>query len=226
VSKRIIQKKRDKAKSRRLRYLVLLAVVVIAIPSLYLIGEYGLPFGSYLSNSTRQAATVAGQNKWARRIGLPGLPNFYKASDELYRGAQPTAEGMEQLEKLGVKTVVNLRALHSDRDELKGTDLSYVHIGMTAWCISDNDVIRFLRVVTDPNRTPVFVHCQHGADRTGAMCASYRVVVQGWSKEEAIKEMTKGGFGFHYFWQNLPKLIRKLDVQKIKEKAGLVGNPI
>ena len=216
-----MQKKRGKAKSRRLRYLVLLAAIVIAVASLYLAGEYGLPFGSYFSNNTRQAATVAEQNKWARRIELPGLPNFYKVSDELYRGAQPTAEGMKQLEKLGVKTVVNLRALHSDRDELKSTDLSYVHIGMTAWCVSDNDVIRFLRVVTDPNRTPAFVHCEHGSDRTGAMCASYRIVVQGWSKEEAIKEMTKGGYGFNRFWQNLPKFICKLNVQKIKHETGL-----
>jgi len=216
-----MQKKRNKEKSTRLRYLALLAAILIALSSVFLAGEYGLPFGSYFRNNQRQAATIAEQNKWAQRFELPGLPNFYKVSDELYRGAQPTAEGMKQLEKLGFKTVVNLRALHSDRDELKGTDLSYVHIGMTAWCISDNDVIRFLRVVTDPNRTPVFVHCQHGSDRTGAMCASYRIVVQGWSKEEAIKEMTKGGFGFHIFWQNLPIFIRKLNVQKIKEKAGL-----
>jgi protein tyrosine phosphatase (PTP) superfamily phosphohydrolase (DUF442 family) len=221
VSKQIVQKKRGKVKSRKLRYLVLLAAIVIAVASLYLAGEYGLPFGSYFSNNTRQAATVAEQNKWAQHIELPGLPNFYKVSDELYRGAQPTAEGMKQLEKLGVKTVINLRALHSDRDELKGTDLSYVHIGMTAWCISDNDVIRFLRVVTDPNRTPAFVHCEHGSDRTGTMCASYRIVVQGWSKEEAIKEMTKGGFGFHVFWQNLPIFIHKLNVQKIKRETGL-----
>jgi tyrosine-protein phosphatase SIW14 len=217
----MMQKKRDKVKRKRLRYLVLLAVIFIAGSSVYVVGEYGLPFGSYLSNNTRQAATVAEQHKWAQRIEQPGLPNFYKISDELYRGAQPTAEGMRQLEKLGVKTVVNLRALHSDRAEIKGTDLSYVHIGMTAWCISENDVIRFLRVVTDPNRMPVFVHCEHGADRTGAMCASYRVIVQGWSKEEAVKEMTKGGFGFHIFWQNLPRFIRKLNVQKIRNETGL-----
>jgi tyrosine-protein phosphatase SIW14 len=221
VSKQIIQKKRVKAKSRRLRYLVLLAAILIALSGIYLAGEYGLPFESYFRNDQRQAATIAEQNKWAARIELPGLPNSYKVSDELYRGAQPTAAGMKQLEKLGVKTVVNLRALHSDRQEIKGTDLSYVHIGMTAWCISDNDVIRFLRVVTDPNRTPIFVHCQHGSDRTGTMCAIYRIVVQGWSKDEAIEEMTKGGFGFNRFWQNLTKFIRKLNVQKIKRETGL-----
>jgi tyrosine-protein phosphatase SIW14 len=217
----MVPKKRNKTKYKRLRYLALLAAIIITLSSVYLAGEYGLPFGSYFRNNQRQAATIAEQNKWAERIELPGLPNFYKVSDELYRGAQPTAEGMKQLEKLGVKTVVNLRALHSDRDEIKGTDLSYVHIGMTAWCISDNDVIRFLRIVTDKSRTPVFVHCQHGSDRTGTMCAIYRIVVQGWSKDEAIEEMTKGGFGFHSFWRNLPKFIRKLNIQKIKHETDL-----
>jgi protein tyrosine phosphatase (PTP) superfamily phosphohydrolase (DUF442 family) len=217
----MVPKKRNKTKYKRLRYLALLAAIIITLSSVYLAGEYGLPFGSYFRNNQRQAATIAEQNKWAERIELPGLPNFYKVSDELYRGAQPTAEGMKQLEKLGVKTVVNLRALHSDRDEIKGTDLSYVHIGMTAWCISDNDVIRFLRIVTDKSRTPVFVHCQHGSDRTGTMCAIYRIVVQGWSKDEAIEEMAKGGFSFHSIWQNLPDYVRKLDINEIKHSAGL-----
>jgi tyrosine-protein phosphatase SIW14 len=217
----MVPKKRNKTKYKRLRYLALLAAIIITLSSVYLAGEYGLPFGSYFRNNQRQAATIAEQNKWAERIELPGLPNFYKVSDELYRGAQPTAEGMKQLEKLGVKTVVNLRALHSDRDEIKGTDLSYLHIGMTACCINNNDVIRFLRIVTDKSRTPVFVHCQHGSDRTGTMCAIYRIVVQGWSKDEAIEEMTKGGFGFHSFWRNLPKFIRKLNIQKIKHETDL-----
>ena len=85
----------------------------------------------------------------------------------------------------------------------------------------EEDIVRFLRIVTDKNRQPVFVHCLHGADRTGTMCAAYRVVVDGWTKQQAIDEMTKGGYGFHPVWTNLPKLIENLDVEKIKAKAGL-----
>ena len=33
--------------------------------------------------------------------------------------------------------------------------------------------------------------------------------------------MTKGGFSFHPIWTNLPKFIEKLDVDKVKVKAGL-----
>ena len=165
---------------------------------------------------------AAVQAKLAQPVGLPGLPNLHKVSDDLYRGAQPSSEGMKQLEKLGVKTVVDLRSFHSDRDELKGTSLTYEHISMTALTPEDKDVVRFLKVATDPNRTPVFVHCKQGADRTGTMCAIYRIAVEGWSKDDAIEEMTKGGFEFHRIFQNLVKYIRRLDIDKIRNQAGLI----
>jgi hypothetical protein len=53
------------------------------------------------------------------------------------------------------------------------------------------------------------------------MCAAYRVAVDGWTKRQALDEMTQGGFGFHSIWSNLPKLIENLDVENIRVKAGL-----
>ncbi len=159
--------------------------------------------------------------QWAEKINLTGVPNFHKVSEDLYRGAQPSNEGMKQLEKLGIRTVVSLRSFHSDRDKLKGTSLNYEHIYMKAWHPEEKEVIRFLSIVTDKDLTPVFVHCQHGADRTGTMCAVYRIALQGWSKDEAIEEMTKGDFGFHSIFGNLVNYIRGLDIEKIKQKAGI-----
>ena len=214
-------KEQDKAKSTRLRYLVLLPAILIILLGAYFVVEYGLPFSSHISNTQRQAETNNAQEKWAEPIELPGLPNFHKVSDDLYRGAQPTAEGMKQLKKLGIKTVVNLRSSHSDHDELEGTGLAYEHIEMTAWGKpEEKDVLRFLQIVSDINSSPVFVHCQHGADRTGTMCAIYRIIIQGWSKEEAIEEMTKGGFGFHSIWRSLPDYISKLDIEEIKRTVS------
>jgi len=160
---------------------------------------------------------------WATPIaGIAGLPNFHRVSDGLYRGAQPTsAEGFRRLEKMGIKTVLNLRSLHSDKKLLAGTGLAYESINMKAWHAENEDIVRFLQIVTDPDRQPVFVHCQHGADRTGTMCAVYRIVVQGWDKEEAIRETRYGGFGFHEIWTGLPKYIRKLDIQTIRDKTNL-----
>ena len=53
------------------------------------------------------------------------------------------------------------------------------------------------------------------------MIAVYRIAVQGWSKAEAIREMTEGGFGFHRTWSNLPTWIQKLNIDRIKRQAGI-----
>ncbi len=159
--------------------------------------------------------------KWAVPIHGRGLPNLHRVSEKLYRGAQPRAEGFSELEAMGVKTVVNLRLMHSDEDEMEGTKLSYEHIGAEAWDIDDDDVVRFLRIAADPGRAPVFVHCKYGADRTGAMVGVYRVVLQGWEREEAIREMTTGGFGYHSIWDDPIEYIREMDVLRLKREAGI-----
>ena len=128
---------------------------------------------------------------------------------------------MGQLKQLGIQTIVNLRSFHSDRDAIGQTGLAYDHIYMKAWHPEEEDVIRFLQIVTNPKRTPVLVHCQHGADRTGSMVALYRIAVQGWTKEAAIREMTQGGFGYHEIWINLPPWIRDMDITALRRKAGI-----
>lgn len=162
---------------------------------------------------------------WAQSVTAEGVPNLYRVSSNLFRSAQPTAQGMIHLEKRGIVTIVNLRSFHSDRDEIGKTGLGYEHITMKAWHPERKEIIRFLKIVTNPKQTPVLVHCMHGADRTGTMCALYRVVVQGWTKQAAIREMTRGGFGFHTIWKNLPAWIEELDMDSVREDAGIKAVP-
>jgi protein tyrosine phosphatase (PTP) superfamily phosphohydrolase (DUF442 family) len=182
-----------------------------------------LSFMMVLSLATNVCADSPGERpeKWAQPIRMRGVPNLHKVSDNLYRSAQPTAEGMRNLKKMGVETIVSLRSFHTDRDEIGDTGLAYEHIHMKAWHPEEEDIVRFLQIVTCPQKGPVLVHCQHGADRTGAMCAVYRVAIQGWTKEEAVKEMTEGGFGFHGVWANIAPWINKLDIGEIKRQAGI-----
>jgi protein tyrosine/serine phosphatase len=159
--------------------------------------------------------------RWATPLKRDGVPNLHRVDKGLYRGGQPTAQGMRELAKLGVKSVINLRAFHSDRDEIAGTDLGYVHFPMMAFHVDEEDVVRFLKAATDEKRRPVFVHCMHGADRTGVMCAAYRIAVQGWDKDAAIREMTEGGFGHHAIFANLAAFLREADFAAIRKKAGI-----
>jgi len=158
---------------------------------------------------------------WAVRVEARGLPNLHRIATGLYRGAQPTAEGFANLAKMGVKTVVNLRSSHSDRPLLRGTRLHYVELPMRPWAVDEADVVAFLGIATDRKRQPVFFHCQHGADRTGTMAAVWRMTVQRWSLDDALREMKDGGFGYHSIWRNLPDLLQKLDIDKIRIDAGL-----
>jgi uncharacterized protein (TIGR01244 family) len=178
-------------------------------------------FGCVVFAGTPESPSTNRPVHWARPIQLAGVPNLHQVTTNLYRSAQPTADGMRRLKALGIKTVINLRSFNSDRDEIKNTGLDYVHISMKAWHPEEKEAIRFLRLVTDPARCPVLVHCQHGADRTGAMCAVYRGAVQGWTRDEAVTEMLNGGFGFHGVWKNLIKWINGLDFRRMLKEAGI-----
>lgn len=163
---------------------------------------------------------------WAQPLVRNGLPNLHRVTETLYRGAQPEPAGFAELQSLGIKTVVNLRAFHSDTDSVGKTGLKYEEISFKTWHPEEDDIVKFLRIVGNTNNAPVFVHCQHGADRTGTMCAIYRIIACGWSKEDAIREMTEGGFGFHPVWDNLVRFIRNLDVDGIRKKAAIVPAPM
>lgn len=175
-----------------------------------------------LSCLTHEALPPAQRPKaWAQPKQVEGVGNFHRVSATLYRGEQPTAQGFVSLKQLGIRTVVNLRLTHSDKEALGDLPLQYVHIPMAAWDVEHQEVVQFLKVVTDSKRHPVFVHCLHGADRTGMMVALYRVVVDGWSKAEAIREMKQGGFGHHMILGNLTSDIEQMDIAALKEKVGL-----
>ncbi len=170
------------------------------------------------SVSQPKRTLAAASREWAVRIEKPGLPNLRRVSNDLYGGGEPTAEGLRQLDALGVKTIINLRSFHKGGKKIPGTDLAYEEIPMNTWHAEDEDAVRFLKLLADRNRAPFFIYCHHGADRTGLLCAVYRIVIQGWTKDEAIAEMILGGFGFHGVWQNLVDYLRKLDVEKLKRQ--------
>lgn len=170
------------------------------------------------NTSTGSAQVENDDANWAVKVERQGCPNLHKVSDGLYRGAQPEEKGFAELEKLGIKTVVCLRRWHDDEEEIEGTNLEYVAIPMNTWEPTRENVLKFLKVVTDEEKQPVFVHCLHGADRTGTMTAIYRIVIEGWTKEEALKEMQQGDFGYHEIWKMLPEFVEELDVEGIKKE--------
>ena len=169
---------------------------------------------------------------WAQPISMPGLPNLHQVSPTLFRSAQPDFEGlvivnnMQHLspqQETPLRTVLSLRPDRSDEKIYPSRNVHYERIEMNTWDIKDADVIKALRIINTPAMQPVLLHCQHGADRTGLISAIYRIMYQGWSKDEAIREMTLGNFGYHPMWKNLVEYITQLDVADLRKKVEAEG---
>lgn len=152
------------------------------------------------------------------RDDLPGVANFAQVSPVLFRGAQPTPEGFQQLKQMGVRTIVDLREFHSDAELMEGLGMRLVRLRFNPAKPTDDLVAAFLQVVQDPANQPVFVHCKAGADRTGTMVAIYRVVVQGWPVGEAVKELPR--FRFHAVWTDLMDYLACLDRARLQHLAA------
>jgi len=175
------------------------------------------------TNKTIQLPPDQRPATWAVPMREPGLSNLHQVSSVLFRGAQPLPEGFSSLQKMGIKTVVDLRGFHDDEPPREVKGLKIVTIRFHTWHPEDEDMVAFLKVMNDPARQPVFVHCKRGIDRTGTMVALYRIAIQGWTKDEALREMTQGGFGYDDLFPNLVEYVRKLDVEKIKQEAQRKG---
>lgn len=152
------------------------------------------------------------------------ITNFAKVDDGIYRGARPkNLSEIQNLKNIGIKTVINLQGGDVTDDEL-GWLIPYVEEGESlaernqekrqVESLSMNyrnlplnslskvtkreadRIVLALMMMKDSNLKPIFIHCAHGADRTGLVIALYRVIYQNWSKERAQIEMIRMGHNF------------------------------
>jgi len=156
---------------------------------------------------------------WATPVLSENLKNGYWVDGRVYRSAQPDAQGMKVLEQLGVRRVLNLREFHDDRDENGATTLKLFNVPMNAAHIRDEEVVKALQIIL-ASEEPILVHCWHGSDRTGTVVAMYRMVVQGWSRDEAIDELVHGGYGYHAVYDNIPEYLERVDLEEIRRQLG------
>lgn len=166
------------------------------------------------------AATPARPATWAVAVPARTIGNFYRVEPDLYRSARPQSDGFHELQTLGVRTILDLE---SPADDLAahGTSLKLFHVPMTAFGLRDDLVLQALRIMADPANRPIVVHCQLGADRTGALMALYRVVVQGWSKEDALREMNGGGYHHSSWFRNLDQYVSAANVDALRKELGI-----
>lgn len=158
--------------------------------------------------------------EWAQPVIGVELDNFYQVSKDVYRSEQPDDEVMVQLQAMGIRSSLNLREYHSDKDEAEGTSLKLYRVPMNAGEINDALVEQALTAIAEAPK-PVLVHCWHGSDRTGAIVAMYRMVFQNWPRERAIDEFVNGGFGYHKnVYPNIERYLETVDIERFKKRLA------
>ncbi len=167
------------------------------------------------------ASATAGQRPatWAAPVFSERIGNFYRLDDKVYRSEQPDRKGFEELKAIGIRNILSLREFHSD-DDGREAGLTLYRVRMEAGDITIEQVVEALRIIRNAEG-PILIHCWHGSDRTGLVSAMYRIVFQGWPKEDAIDELMHGGYGYHAMYKNIPEFIRQADIEQVKQ--GVLG---
>jgi tyrosine-protein phosphatase SIW14 len=139
------------------------------------------------------------------------LPNFHTVSPGIYRGAAPTLGGLEKLKAMGIKTIVDLRIspklVRIEKAEAIDMGFKFINLPMGADPPTNKEVTVLTTTLQQAPAQPVFVHCQHGADRTGCMIGIWRETRQGWGFDQTFVEMRK--YGFNPRWTKLTAAVQQ-----------------
>jgi protein tyrosine phosphatase (PTP) superfamily phosphohydrolase (DUF442 family) len=173
------------------------------------------------------AAAIEFPSSQGQKLHFPSIPNAGKISGQLYRGAQPRPGGLEELKKLGITTIVDLRGedaslRNREKQEAESLGLRFVAIPVSGWSPPTSEqVAEFLSLFRSSAQEKVFVHCRFGEDRTGVFVASYRMALQGWSPRRALHEMYF--FGFNGFWHPAMRTFVRDFPRRLKESPALAA---
>jgi len=137
---------------------------------------------------------------FAEKIQIRGVSDAGKVSDFLYRGTQPNSQGVDELKKHGVGTIVDLRGefrgtMETEPIQAESRSMQLVTIPGNGWSPpTDEQIAQFFALIRERPRHKIFVHCWLGSDRTGVFIAAYRIAFEGWTPEQALREM----YAFHF----------------------------
>ena len=179
------------------------------------------------------------QGAQAEDSGRPDLPNFNQVSPVLYRGGRPSTAGLQKLAQMGIRTIINLQggdldsdfwrilrftepgelpaAIKAEGEMAKTLQMNYLSYPLNSidpvTDAEEANIAKILAHFQDPALQPIFIHCEHGKDRTGLLVALERIQAEGWTKQRAWNEWVSLGHGriAQFFTRSLDRFFNSLD---------------
>lgn len=137
---------------------------------------------------------------YQRIVGVPGLSNVgivksgpagFIRPTQIYRSAQPS-----DYQLLGnIATILDLREfVGDDAETVQALGIRYINWPLTVFSdIEPDEFDKLMAIIAMPEYWPLLIHCTAGVDRTGTVCAAYRISQDKWSLNEALEEMEQYG---------------------------------
>jgi tyrosine-protein phosphatase SIW14 len=156
-------------------------------------------------------ASVHADSASAGSLSSIHIDNFGRVNAAYYRGEQPEGRDYGDLAALGIRTVIDLQGDGDNSNEaglVEAAGMRFYRIPMTTHVAPTADQLaQFLRVVNDPVQQPVYVHCKGGRHRTGVMSAVYRMEKDGWTADQAFREMKEYDFGSDFLHPEFKRFV-------------------
>ena len=138
------------------------------------------------------------------------IDNFGEVNPTYFRGAQPENADYASLAAFGIKTVIDLQrdGEANEKQLVEKAGMQFHRIPMTTRVVpTEAQIASFLKIVNDPANQPVYVHCAGGRHRTGVMTALYRMTQNGWTSDQAFKEMKSYKFGADFLHPEFKRFV-------------------
>jgi protein tyrosine/serine phosphatase len=120
----------------------------------------------------------------------------------LYRSGQLSPDQLDQaVKRYNIRTVINFQwpgeEMKAERTLTRELGVDFVNLPMPGDGLGEEWQFReVLKILDDPDRRPVLVHCARGTCRTGAAVAFYRFERDGWTPEDVASELRRQTY--HY----------------------------
>ncbi len=144
--------------------------------------------------------------------GVPaqhGILNFGKVSGGLFRGAEPDATGIRNLKTLGIGAIIDLRmpkeVWKPEQTEAHAQGILYTNFPMRGLGRPTGKQVREVLSLMETLPGPIYVHCQHGCDRTGTIIACYRIEHDHWTCDAAFQEARH--YGISWFERGMKSFV-------------------
>ncbi len=145
------------------------------------------------------------------------IVRFRHVTDGIYRGSRPGSctptnekgcinpdtkrmlnQDLDYLKTEGVKTILDLQMDEKDNFNearaAKSRSIQVIHLPINPITGPDTKTVtKAMDTLNNQKLQPIYVHCEHGKDRTGLIIGLHRVIYQDFSPQVAMNEMLSIG---------------------------------